>query len=358
MCVVRSAPSRRMAPALCPKSFAPGRASHKKAVHAALICGSRDPRRTTPARCPKKLRPEVGPPTKNSARRPHLWEPQPAANGAGSVPEKLRPEVGPPTKQCTPPSFVGAVIRGEWRQRGARKSFGPRSDLPLKAVHVTLICGRRDPRRMASARCPKSFAPRSGLPQKAVHAALICRSRDPRRTAPARCPKSFAPGRASHKKQCTPPSFVGAATRDEWRQPGARKSFGLRSDLPLKAVHAAPIVGAAPSRRMAPARCPKKLRPEVGPPTKSSACHPHLWEPRPAANGASSVREELRPGSGLPQKQRCTPPQLWEARPAANGASSVREELRPEVGRPTKSSARRPTLGCQGIGMSLASQDS
>ena len=122
------------------------------------------------------------------------------------------------------------------------------------------------------------------------------------------------------KKQCTPPSFAGAATRGEWRQLGARKSF-------------------------APGRASHKKQ-----------CTPlPLWEPRPAANGASSVPEKAsaRGRTSHKKKQRCTPPQLWEARPAANGASSVREELRPEVGPPTKSSARRPTLGARALACRL-----
>ncbi len=156
---------------------------------------------------------------------------------------KASPRVGPPTKkQCTPPSFVGGATRGEWRQLSARKILGPRPDIPLKAVHTALICGSRDPRRTAPARCPKSFAPGRASHKNSGARLPNCGRRDPQRMAPARCPKSFAP----------------------------------RSGLPLKAVHAAPIVGGAPSRRMAPARCGKSFGPTSAPPQKSSAHRPTL----------------------------------------------------------------------------------
>jgi len=136
---------------------------------------------------------------------------------------KASPRVGPPTKkQCTPPSFVGAATRGERRQLGARKSFAPRSGLPQKAVHATLICGSRDPRRMAPARVPEKASARGRAShKKAVHAALICGSRDPRRMAPARCPKKLRPGSSLPQKAVHAAPIVGAATRGERRQLGA-----------------------------------------------------------------------------------------------------------------------------------------
>ena len=166
-----------MAPARCGKSFGPRSDLPLKAVHAALICGSRDPRRMAPARCPKSFAPGRASHKKQCTPLP-LWEPRSAANGASSVREELRPEVGPPTKSS------------------ARRSH----------------CGSRALAANGASSVSENASPR---------------------------------GRASHKKQCTPPSFVGAATRGERRQLCARKSFAPRSDLPLKAVHAAPIVGAA-----------------------------------------------------------------------------------------------------------------
>ena len=147
------------------KASARGRTSHK-AVHAALICGSREPRRMAPARCPKKLRPEVGPPTKSSARRSHCGSRALAANGASSVPEKIRPEVGPPTKSS------------------ARRSR----------------CGSRDPRRMAPARCPKKLRPEVGPPTKNSGARRShCGSRALAANGASPVPeKASARGRTSH----------------------------------------------------------------------------------------------------------------------------------------------------------------
>ena len=128
----RRAP-RRMAPARCPKSFAPGRASHKAGrALGAVSCGRRDPRRMAPTRCWRSFAPRSGLPQSGAcAGCCFLWEARPVANGASSVPEKLRPEVGAPTK-------AGRALGGA--------SYG-----------------RRDPRRMAPARCPKSFARKVGL---------------------------------------------------------------------------------------------------------------------------------------------------------------------------------------------------
>ena len=157
-----------MAPARCPKSFAPRAGLPQKAVHAALICGSRDPRRMAPARCLSKLRPEVGPPTKSSERHPHLWKPRPAANGASPVPEKASAQgrASHKKQRCTPLTL--------WEPRPAAngassvpEKASPRGRASHKnAVHAALICGSRDPRRTAPARCPKKLRPGSGLPQK------------------------------------------------------------------------------------------------------------------------------------------------------------------------------------------------
>ena len=71
--------------------------------------------------------------------------------------------------------------------------------------------------------------------------------------------------------------FVGGATRGEWRPLGAQ-SFAPRAGLPqIEPVHGAAL------------------------------CRPRafLWEPRPAANGASSVPEQLRPEGGAPTNAVC-----------------------------------------------------
>jgi len=202
-----------------------------------------------PARCLKMLRPEVGPPTKSSPRRPHLWEPRPAANGASSVPEKAsaRGRASHKKQRCTPLTLWEPRPRGEWRQPGARKSFGPRSDLPLKAVHATLICGRRALAANGASSVPEKASPRGRASHKkqcTPPSFVGGATRGEWRRLGAR--KASPRGRASHKKQCTLPSFVGAATRGERRQLGARKSFALGRASHKKAVHTAPHWEARP----------------------------------------------------------------------------------------------------------------
>ena len=135
--------------------------------------------------------------------------------------------------------------------------------------------------------CPiaERFAPRAGLPQiEPVHGAALCRS------------LAFS---------------VGAATRGEWRQLGA-KSFarGRGPSNPARTwrcvVQAARVFcrSRAP-RRMTPARC-QKASPRGRGSYKSSPCIAlrcagrtlFLWEPRPAANGASSVAKASPRGRG------------------------------------------------------------
>ena len=163
----------------------------------------------------KSFAPRAGLPRKQCTR-PHLWEPRPVANADSQPPQKqqLRPEVGPPTKNS-----------------GARRSH----------------CGRRDPRRMAPARCPKKLRPEVGPPTKSSPRRPHLWEPRPAANGASSVPEKASPrGRASHKKQCTLPSFVGAATRGERRQLGARKSFALGLASHKKAVHTAPHWEARP----------------------------------------------------------------------------------------------------------------
>ncbi len=146
-----------------------GRASHKSSPYMALrcaghalFCGSRDPRRMVPARCPKSFAPGSGLPQIEPVHgaalyRPpafFLWEARPAANGASSVPEKLRPGVGPPTKATrawrhlmqVARFSVGAATRGERRQLGAGKASPRRRTCYSKSIKNTRV------RRVISAR--------------------------------------------------------------------------------------------------------------------------------------------------------------------------------------------------------------
>ena len=88
-----------------------------------------------------------------------------AAKGVGSVLEKLRPEIGTPTRWVVRWMLfsVGGAPRGEGCWLGVEK-LRPEVGAPTKAGRALggVFCGRRDPRRMAPARCWRSFAPSRG----------------------------------------------------------------------------------------------------------------------------------------------------------------------------------------------------
>ena len=136
--------------------------------------------------------------------------------------------------------------------------------------------------------CPiaERFAPRAGLPQiEPAHGAVLCRSHAFSVGAATRGEwrqlgaKASPRGRDSHKSspcmalRCAGRTLfsVGAATRGEWRQLGARKTspWGRGSHKPSPCM---------------PLRCAGRTL--------------FLWEPRPAANGASSVAKASPRGRG------------------------------------------------------------
>ena len=143
-----------------PKASPRGRASHKlspcmalRCAGRALFCGSRDPRRIAPARCPKSFAPTAGLPQ---------IEP---VHGAAS---------------CRSHAFLWEARRRLGAQKASPRGRGSHKLSPCMAsiyTGRTLFCRSRAPRRMAPARCPNSFAPRAGLPQiEPVHGAALCRS--------------------------------------------------------------------------------------------------------------------------------------------------------------------------------------
>ena len=180
-----------------------------------------------------------------------------------------------------------------------------------------------------------SFAPGSGLLQiQPVHGAALCWSHAFSVGAATRGEwrqlgaKSFAPGSGLLQIQpvhgaalCRSHAFsVAGATRGEWRQLGA-KSFAPRSGL----LQIEPVHGAASCRSHAFAvggatrgewrqLGARKASPRGRASHKSSPCMPlrcagrtlFLWEAGPAANGASSVPKSFAPRSGL-YKQHCAP---------------------------------------------------
>ena len=199
---------------------------------------------------------------------------------------KLRPEVGPPTKRTAnwrtakpKPSLnpVGGAPRGECSHRPARTpklrpEVGPPTEKHRRWAYrktqtLTQPCGRRAPRRMQPQACQN--------------------------------PKASPRGRASHRK--APPTGIP-------QNPNSHSTLW----------EARPAANAGHR----PARTPK-LRPEVGPPTKSTA-DGHAAKPKPSLNLVGGApRGECRP-------QACQP-----------------SKLRPEVGPPTKKHRRRATCKTQ-----------
>jgi len=119
--------------------------------------------------------------------------------------------------------------------------------------------------------------------------------------------KSFAPRSGLLPKQCTRPHFVGGATRGECRLAATSKAKASpRGRASYENSARALICGSRDPRRMqtrSHLTQKRKLRPEVGPPTKQCT-RPHLWEPRPAANADSQPpqKQKLRPEVGPPTK--------------------------------------------------------
>ena len=173
--------------------------------------------------------------------------------------------------------------------------------------------------------------PEGGPPtNKAVHTAPNVGGAPSRRMAPSRCPEKLRPGSGFPQKPQCRPLPMWERPCGEWRRPGARKASPRVGPPTNTAVHTAPNVGGAPSRRMAPSRCPKSFAPGRAS-YKKQQCTPFpMWEARPRGEWRHpGARKSFAPGRASHKEQQCVPSGLPEPHPCQSSTSDSKDALPP-----------------------------